>query len=302
MKRIFFPASALVLVLVACGAGHASAPRVTNGGPDVRQPSVKTIAAARERVALRKAGNLLRRVALPPGASRLARPPAGNKDLSRSWLGTSVITMTADRYAIWRVRYGTLASVVLYAKRHPVPGMRWGSSGSAPGEFETVEFYAQSQRPLQRTVSVTAVAVGGLTYMRIDAGAAWMYPRSSREVVPAGVGEIDIRDKGVHVRVTDASKVARIVRWFDGLGVPPNGVHVECKLVIASSATFVFRSASGEKLASAVVPSEPADGCDPIEFDIGGKRQAPLIDTTAPTDSFVVRVGRLLGIHFPDRP
>lgn len=261
---------------------------------------MKTIAAARERVALRKAESLLRRVALPPRATRLAHAPAGNQDLSRPWLGTSVITMTADRYSFWRVS-GSMASVVQFVERHPVPGLKSDGRGVAPGEFETVQFYGRGIRN-QRLVSVTAVAVGSSTYVRVDAGAAWIYPRSPREAVPAGVGEIDIRDKTVQVRVTDATKVAAIVGWFDALGVPPNGVHVECKLVIASRATFVFRSASGVELASALVPSEPADGCDPIAFSIGGKQQTPLIDTTAPKHAFILRVERLLGIHLPDRP
>jgi hypothetical protein len=154
---------------------------------------------------------------------------------------------------------------------------------------------------MQRLFTVTAVAFHSSTVVRIDAGAAWIYPRSPREVVPAGVREIDIRDEHVARRVTDPAKVARIVRWFDGLNVTPPGVHVECMALIASRATFVFRSAGGAKLASAVVPSRPADGCDAISFSIRGHEQTPLVDGVFGRRAFVNRVQRLLGVRFPKR-
>jgi hypothetical protein len=299
MKRLLGVGIAAT-VLTACAAGHAPASQVTNGGPKVRQPSVKTIAAARERVALRKAGKLLRQVALPAGAVRVLHVPVTGEFISYSGLGTSVVTMTAERHAFWRVRQ-SVESVVNFVKAHPVPGLESSGGGGLPGGSQSIQFYGHGS-PMRRMVSVGAARAGGWTYVRVDAGAAWIYPRSPREALPAGVREIDINGGGVKRHVVDAADVARIVRWFGKLTVTPPGANVGCMLVIASRATYVFRSASGEALASATVPAEPANGCDSIEFSLGGKQQTPLIDTTAPKDAFVMRVERLLGVCFGAGP
>ncbi len=46
MKRVVLPASALILVVTACGAGAKPAPRVAEVGAQL--PSVRMIAAQRE--------------------------------------------------------------------------------------------------------------------------------------------------------------------------------------------------------------------------------------------------------------
>src|SRR5437870_1046212 len=67
MRRVLVPASVVVLVLTACGAGqHASALRgtpvsKTAARVSAPQPSLKAIAAARERAAVREAKALLPR-------------------------------------------------------------------------------------------------------------------------------------------------------------------------------------------------------------------------------------------------
>ena len=142
----------------------------------------------------------------------------------------------------------------------------------------------------------------GRTFIRVDAGAAWVYPRSPSEVVPSGVRAIDVVGGGVSRSVTDPRKVARIVRWFDALNiVQPGQGTVSCMAVLASEVTFTFHSASGAE-ASAIVPSRPADGCDPIEFSIGRHRQTPLIDSTPGKGmAFIDRVQRLLRVRFGPR-
>ncbi|MGH2977830.1 MAG: hypothetical protein ACRDKC_05600 [Gaiellaceae bacterium] len=120
-------------------------------------------------------------------------------------------------------------------------------------------------------------------------------------MVPSAVRELDITGTGVSRRVTNPAQVARIVRWFDALNVVQPGKEiVSCPLVLAAKVTFVFRSASGDALASAMVPSQgAADGCNPIQFSVHGKRQTPLIDATpGKGKSFADRVQRLLGMSF----
>src|SRR5262245_4534153 len=101
--------------------------------------------------------------------------------------------------------------------------------------------------------------------VRADAGVVWTYPRSPREVVPAGVREIDIRSlrlqpalrragaRRVTRRVTNPREVARITRWFNALNVvQPHTYVAGCMLVLSVPVRFVFRSTSGATLASAI--------------------------------------------------
>ena len=205
----------------------------------------------------------------------------------------------AERYGFWRVPE-RLPTVVAFVKTHSLPRFDQPSSaGSARFQrpvWRSLDFVAR-----QRWVTITAVALQGSTVVRVDAGTAWIYPRSPREVLPPGVREIDIRDEDVARQVRNRAKVARIVRWFDALNVAPPGVHVMCNPTLVSRATFVFRSRSGARLATAVVPSRPADGCSSIAFSIRGHRQAPLIDGVFGRRAFVNRVQRLLGLRFPQR-
>jgi hypothetical protein len=154
---------------------------------------------------------------------------------------------------------------------------------------------------VQRLYTITAVAFHGSTVVRADVGAAWIYPRSSREVLPSDVSEVDIRGEHVARRVTDQAKVTRILSWFGALNVVPPGAHVICGALVASNVRFVFRSASGAKLATAIAPSRPGDACDPITFSIRGRRQRPLVDAIFGRRAFVNRVQRLLGVRFPTR-
>jgi hypothetical protein len=298
MKRLLTLGIAL-LVVTTCAAGTKPV------GFHLHHPSTKAVAAARRREAGRKAERLLHRIVLPPGARRI-RQPGGIDILSRSGLGTSVLTEFAQRHSFWRVPVA-LSQVVAFVKSHSLPGFDQASSSQSVGGqrpvYRSLDFYGPPTRgrPLQRLFTITAVALHGATVVRADAGAAWIYPRSRREAVPVGAREIDIRDEHVARRIVDRAKVARIIRWFDALDVAPPGVHVECMAIIASRATFVFRSARGARLATAVVPSRPADGCDSIAFSIRGRRQMPLIDGIFGRRAFVNRVGRLLGLRFPAR-
>lgn len=109
--------------------------------------------------------------------------------------------------------------------------------------------------------------------------------------------------KPVARRVTDPRQVGRIVRWFDALNVvQPRTYVMGCVLVLTVPVRFVFRSAKGAALASAVVPSVPASSCEQIRFTRHGQPQTPLIDSTPEGgDSFIERVPRLLRVRFGPR-
>jgi hypothetical protein len=308
MRRLLPPAGALVLVLAACGGSHRRVLTVTDAAPIIPVRSVQSIAATRRREASRKAEKLLRRVVLPPGAVRVRRLPAHSSEvLLASQLGVSMETKFADRHAFWSVRR-PLAGVDRFLKAHPTAGLSWDSGGSdvGPGPPNAIEsFYGRlvGGRPVQRLLSFALAREKGRTFIRVDAGAAWVYPRSPREVLPAGVREIDISGGGVSRHVTARTKVARIGRWFDALNIvqPGQGV-VSCAIGPPYDVKFVFRAASGAELAGAIVPDGPTDGCHPIRFTIGGRRQTPLIDSTPGRGrAFIDRVQRLLRIRFPAR-
>jgi hypothetical protein len=301
MKLSLLLGTALVVALTACGGSRRSSAPITV----VPVRSVHTVAAARRHAAGRKAKRLLRRVVLPGGATRVRRPPAGSSEvLLDSQLGVSMLTKFADRHAFWSTRL-PLSSVDEFVKGHPTVGLKWGSGGSdgGPGPPNAIEdFYGRLSggRPVQRLVSIAMARESGRTFIRVDAGAAWVYPRSPREVLPAGVHEIDISGRGVSRRVTAPGQIARIRRWFDALNiVQPGQGAVSCPLALAAKVTFVFRSASGAEPTSAIVPSQPADGCNAIQFTLGGHRQTPLIDATpGQGKAFIDRVQRLLGVRF----
>src|SRR5947209_2530692 len=156
---------------------------------------------------------------------------------------------------------------------------------------------------MQRMYAVAVAGRGGWTFVRLDAAAAWLYPRSPREVLPSGVREIDVSSRQISRTVTAPADVARIVSWFGKLTVvPPGSGGVMCPLVLATRVSFTFRGARHALLATAVAPTGGADECDPISFTARGKPQTPLIDTRFGKYSFAGRVEALLGVCFNAGP
>src|SRR5579871_6798439 len=288
MKRLVLLGVVLALV---CAAAGSAAP-----------PSVKAIAAARERVAARKAERLLLRVPLPAGAIRLSHVPVRDLGMTTPEAGVSVDTMGAERHGFWRVRQ-PVAFVIRFVEAHPVWGLTENGGAGLQDGAQTVRFYGQGS-PMGRMVVVSAVGDRGWTFIRVDSAVAWIYPRSPSEALPSGVREIDIRAGGVSRRLSDRAKVARVVRWFGEPTVtPPTKYTTACDgPVFSATVTFIFRSASGAEVARASVPSGAAWACDPIEFFVHGKAQTPLIDIGAAKDAFVARVERLLGVCFGAGP
>ena len=292
MRRLLLLGTAFVLVVTACGAGASPAPRLSNAAAHT-PPGLQAIAKARKREAGRQARRLLRRVVLPPGARRIGKPAV----LGKADTGISLTNELAWRFT-YRSVPQSLASVLAFVKLHPPAGFHYYGGG---GMYQSLDFDNGAAGTKQRLLTVDVAPLAGRTVVRVEAGVAWIYPRSPREVVPAAVREIDIHDGASRRRVVSAAKVGRIVRWFEALDVVQPGPVVECPLLLASRATFVFRSASGARLATAIVPSRPANLCDAIQFSIRGRRQKPLVDGAAGRDAFINRVQRLLGLRLPNR-
>ena len=290
MRRLLLLGTAFVLVATACGAGASPAPRLSNVAAHPG-PGLHAVAAARKREAGRKAEKLLQHVFLPRGARGIAEPPI----LAQRDTGVSLVSELAWRFAFWRVRM-PIYSAFAFFKAHPPRGFEYVGGG---GLYRSLDF---TNDRAGRLLTIDLARLSGKTVLRVEAGAPWIYPRSPREVVPVGVHEIDIRDGHLTRLVGDPSKIGRIIRWFDALNVVQAGtIGIHCPLILATRAKFVFLSASGARLATAIVPSQPANACDSISFSIRGHRQTPLIDAGFGRRAFVNRVQRLLGLRFPSR-
>jgi hypothetical protein len=289
MKRWLLPASALVLVLIACGAGGKSAPRVAKAG--ARVASVRVIAARRERAAMREATRLLGKFVPPPGARRTGQPRDYAGVLRRS--GPGPLGETVDAHRFWSVRL-PLKTVIAYLRAHRVRGFE--RSGATWGTRKPHYLIMTASRSSTRFLTVTSVGLARRTLIRVDVQVAWTYPRSPSERVPSRTSQIDLRAPKVSQKVSDRATVAKIVRWFDALPISPPGIAVPCPAGMTPDIRLSFRDARGVRLAQATLPPTFAWICSSIAFTIGGRAQQPLIDRPH-SESFVRRLQQLLGVH-----
>jgi hypothetical protein len=294
MKRWLLPASALVLVVTACGAGAKPAPRVTE--VRARVPSVHVIATRRKCAATRSAHRLLREFVPPPGA-RPTRQPREHGGVLRG-SGWSPIGEVVGVHRFWRV-HKSLSAVGTYVRTLRIRGLaRQGAIHGTLAPHYLSWSFSGPPGDERRSLDVTAVAFPGRTVIRVDAQVVWIYPRSPGERVPPATREIVVRAPHVSLTVTDPAEIARIVRWFDALPISPPGVALPCPLMrFLAPAKVSFRTAHGGRLAEAGVPrSPPASIWGPIRFMIGGRSQKPLIDRSRGR-SFVRRLQDLLHVQ-----
>jgi hypothetical protein len=285
MKRSLLPATALVLVVTACGAGEKPAPQATEAV--ARVPSISVVVARRKEEARREARQLVREFAPPPGSHAIRQAREYGGVLRRYGAGPAGELVDVHRF--WSVRK-PLAAVAAFVKSHRPPGA--GRSGASYGSnlphYLTWGFRLSPSRYLD----VTAVALPGRTVLRVDGLALWIYPRSPSEMIPPATREIVVTEAKRSTKVTDPVKVVEIRRWFDALPLSPPGIAVACPLEVAARITLSFRNASGSQLAHATAPDTRAWLCNPISFTIGGKAQKPLIDRSF-GESFARRLLRV---------
>jgi hypothetical protein len=299
VKRLLLPASALVLVLTASGA-------IANAAPRTKDVGAQSVAAQRERAALREADTLMHEFVPPPGA-RATRTPPGYRSVHVLRQSTGRLAEeAASIHRFWTVRT-PLKAVAAFVRAHRLRG--FGHFGALWYTRKPHYLAMGSSWPAapdsipRRYFSVTVVALPHITVLRVDARVVWVYPRSPSEKVPSGVRMIDIhipqRNRVRIVRVINRPKLTRIIRWFDALPISPPGVEVPCFGGTPGGITLSFRSARGAVLARTTVPRTSASVCQPIAFKIGGHTQTPLIDGFTRT-SFTSRLGQLLGLRLID--
>lgn len=293
MKGWLLPAGALVLVVLAGGAGVTPAPRVAEAGAGV--PSVRAVAARREAVAAHEARRLLRRFVAPPGAHPIPKPLQGSV-LREPGPGPLGETVYARRF--WSVR-APLKTVIAFLRAHRLRGFEpsGASWGSRRPHYLVMNSSERAGGAPTRFLNVTSVGLPRRTLIGAEVEVGWTYPRSPAEKVPAATSTVVVRAPKVSARAADRSEVAQIVRWFDALPVSPPGIAVPCPLAAGADIALSFRSARGAWLASAKLPAAaPASICSSIAFSVRGRQQQPLIDRAA-GESFARRLQNLLGVR-----
>jgi hypothetical protein len=120
-------------------------------------------------------------VRVPPGAVRLATPPA---QLSMPFARPSVVSQV-DRAAYWRVPM-RFAAVLGWLRAHPPVGLSHNgrSSGGLGGRFAGDSYAAQDVRGVtgQQLQLEVATVDATTTVMRADALAIWLDPVPARDV------------------------------------------------------------------------------------------------------------------------
>src|SRR5690242_17494635 len=149
MKRWSLPASALVLVLIACGAGVKPAPRVAEAG--ARVASVRAVAARREHAALREANKLLREFVPPRAARRIQQPRHYAGVLRQS--GPQPIGKLVDVHRFWSVRK-PLKTVIAFLRAHRLRGF---AHSTASWGTRKPHYLVMSSRAGDEYVNVTSV-------------------------------------------------------------------------------------------------------------------------------------------------
>ncbi len=256
---------------------------------------VAGIASHRKAEAQHKAAVLLHNFRPPPGAKRTGAPKEYGGVLNSIGrpLGEAI-----DQTRFWRVP-ASLSRVIAFVEAHDVPrgfttgGGRISGGGSPPNQ--QIDFY---NKPFDtKFLEVSALQTRtGTTILRVDTQVVWVYPRSPKERIPAGVREIDFSTPTLAKRVTNPAVIARIVRWFDALPIVPPGIGTPpCPLVQTTPVTLDFHDAGGAVLAHVAVDAIEPKGlsgiCDPIAVQILGGNQPSLLG-----ENFIGRVQREIGV------
>lgn len=276
-----FAAIAIALCPLLAPSGGLSYARAAN--------AANTKAANRRR-ARQDAKHLLRRLVLPPHATRLGSGSPGAPALRHPGLlpGTPDLV---DLHSSWRVPERP-AAVRAFLEAHPPQGTTRSGSGHLPG-VPSGMYLQFSSPPIGEELGIRWLVVrtqrltAGQTEIRADAEVQWIVPRPASERIPASVREIGIRAPRRHsasprfIRVSRPGRVRSIVRIVDRLPLVQPGL-VECPAFrptpAARKITLSFRAKAGAPaLAVARFPEEAEGTCDgAMSLQIRGEAQAPL--------------------------
>jgi hypothetical protein len=224
-------------------------------------------------------------LALPSGAVRSAREPAGDNGRLVGPFSEPATPNLVDAHAWW-VLSESPASVLQYVEDHPPPGAqpslaRTISGGGKPS-LTGVGFAwpALPGRLSGRSLLVEVVRLAnGSTGLRADGQAVWITPRPASERIPAGARRLVLstwragrRVQGPRT-VTAAAPIRRVVRLLNGLPAEQPGAY-SCPADFGSQIRLIFYGGAGPTpLAAAHV--DPG-GCGLVSLTIRGRSQPAL--------------------------
>jgi hypothetical protein len=269
---------------------------------------------ANRQVADRDAVMLLARLRLPSGASRTATAPGGQPRLWQA--GRPAGVRLIDDRAWWLVR-GTFEDAVAYIRHHVPVGSKWSGAGTAsgpgipPNESITFAWPPVSGVLGVRWLVVTVVGLrNGHTAVGAEAEVQWIIPRPVAEQIPPQATALNVSvgppgaPPSVTVQTTDPVKVSRIRDMIDRLQIVKPGV-INCPAFTTSEplVTFSFRAAPGGPVLARATElaqaTEPTTACDPMDLQIRGHAEDPLLGGAA----VVHAAQRLLGgVHLTGPP
>lgn len=186
----------------------------------------------------------------------------------------------------WRVHL-PLAQVFAYERAHRPRGRVYTDTSA---RRMTLFFPPVAGQVSQRSLDFELEALrGGWTKIRVTAQDTPVVADPPHEKVPNAVTQIAFQ---FHV-ITDRSKVATIVRWFEALPSGPIPIG-SCTDWMSEGPTvrLDFRDTYGNVLASTSLWEHyglESNRCAPMDYTIGGHPQAPLIG-----GNFLLRVKRLV--------
>jgi len=303
------------MVLAACAAlvaGCATAGARTSVTTVARAPSQPsspdtpaTAAQTPQQRAEADAAAILAAFVVPPGASQLSGPPAGQGVLKKPFQQPMDPDL-ADDVSWWQAP-GAPQQVLAWEKAHLPHRFSAGESGS--GQDGQVVYWADGfTLPAitgvldSRTLLVEAVtASGGKTDLRVDAQVTWIPARPATDVVPSAARAVTLgllanSNSGLPgpVTITKPDQVRALAALIDALPQFPPGMY-SCPGGFAGELVLTFRARpAGPALAVATVE---LSGCEAVDFTVGGKQQ-PRLGGPGDGRTVAAQALKIAGLHW----
>ena len=238
----------------------------------------------------------------PPGARRLAAPPAGLNSPSDLPATPDLV----DKAGWWQVA-GDPRQVLDRAKAHVPHRFTLDGSGTLDRGTGTIwsDDFGLPAVPgvlLSRQLTVATTSAGsGQTAIRVDAQVTWLPARAPGERIPAGATAVTLsltRGATVNAKppatVTGQATVRKLTALIDGLPLFPAGAY-SCPNDNGASLVLTFRAGRGGPVLA--VATVKLAGCEEVDLTIGGQQQ-PTLGPVAGGQATAVKAVAIAGLNW----
>jgi hypothetical protein len=256
-------------------------------GASVRRSVARPIEPRNEIIAKLDAELHLSHVALPAGAARSEREPAGDGGELANPFSRPDTPNLVDYHDWWVVLGQSPAAVVQYVQDHPPRGSRPGLSGSSSGPgkptLTAVGFEWPDEGGRLRTRSLTVEVVqlaDGSAGVRADGQAVWIEPRPKSEHIPPGSRRLVVSTtrSGRLIQgpltVRSPGAIRRAVRLLNALPADQPGVS-SCPADFGTLIRLAFYQGAASALPLALAVIDPS-GCGLVGLTIRGHTEPTL--------------------------